>query len=331
MGNQSSQGLTLGAFRAQKPSYRFPIQQFSAWLEHLHAEGYVVLNGVLSQPDVENAKRLLWDDIEAAAPEGKQLLRSDARTWDAWRLSQSGLSANVAQGAGVWHVRGCKHVKQAFANIWGTSDLIVSMDCVIVSRPWWVNSFWRPETEGLHLDQNPFSKPGFECVQGMVPLLPVTCVTGGLQVVPGSHKEEAKKEQKAKYSHLQHRGDWCPLFDDNMKSQLLLAEAGDLILWDSRTIHGGLVGTGKIPQPTTCFKKRTEQPVELARLSVCVAMTPRAWASERVLNARIKGFQRGENFNHSPHEAGTSSGTVKGVRKRGLKPIELSEEQRALL
>jgi hypothetical protein len=35
---------------------------------------------------------------------------------------------------------------------------------------------------GLHLDQNPFAKPGFECVQGMMPLLPVTDEVGGLQV-----------------------------------------------------------------------------------------------------------------------------------------------------
>ena len=43
-------------------------------------------------------------------------------------------------------------------------------------------------------------------------------------------------------------GDWCPLnaLDPLYHDAILLtADPGDLILWDSRTIHGGRVGTGK--------------------------------------------------------------------------------------
>merc|ERR1719491_2020524 len=72
-------------------------------------------------------------------------------------------------------------------------------------------------------------------------------------------------------------------------------------------------------------------PIELARLSVAVAMTPRAWASFPVQRARIKGFKKGENFNHSPHEAGTSTGTVMTMARRGFKPPELTPEQQSLL
>lgn len=49
---------------------------------------------------------------------------------------------------------------------------------------------------------------------------------------------------------------------------LLLAEPGDLILWDSRTIHGGHVGTGA-----------AEANDELARMSVTVCMVPRSRAT----------------------------------------------------
>ena len=77
-----------------------------------------------------------------------------------------GLIPSLAQSQGAWFVRGVPKVKKSFASIWKTSDLITSMDCVIAWRPWWKNKFWKPNTEGLHLDQNPFSKPNLETVQG---------------------------------------------------------------------------------------------------------------------------------------------------------------------
>lgn len=50
-----------------------------------------------------------------------------------------------------------------------------------------------PRTEGLHMDQNPWAKPGRECFQGMLPLYDVTHEIGGLQVVPKSHLAERKE------------------------------------------------------------------------------------------------------------------------------------------
>lgn len=92
------------------------------------------------------------------------------------------------------------------------------------------------------MDQNPFQKPGRCCVQGMVPLFNVTETTGGLAVVPDSHRDESIK---TRHRHWDGRGDFCVLFGQDLaqkKKKLVLAEAGDLILWDSRTVHGGLVG-----------------------------------------------------------------------------------------
>merc|ERR1712066_587650 len=140
--------------------------------------------------------------------------------------------------------------------------------------------------------------------------------------------DEAKVQQKKQFPHLERRGDWCPLYRDEGDALLLLAEPGDLILWDSRTIHGGVVGTGDIGVSGEALEAL---PAELARLSVTVAMTPRSWASDLVQLARVKGFKKGENFNHSPHEAGTSTGTVPARPQRGFKPPELTPAQRSLL
>ena len=68
-----------------------------------------------------------------------------------------------------------------------------------------------------------------------------------VEVVPFSHCDESKIIFRARYPTMAGIGDWCPLSagDPMYKdAMLLLAEPGDLILWDSRTVHGGRVGTG---------------------------------------------------------------------------------------
>merc|ERR1711924_288433 len=159
----------------------------------------------------------------------------------------------------------------------------MGMDCVLIWRPWWLKASWKPATEGLHLDQNPFNKPGLECIQGMVPLLPVNDASGGLQVVPDSNLDDAKADFKRAHSHMRNSGDWCPCDDSDLKQKAILLHAspGDLILWDARTVHGGLVGNGN-----------SDSTAALERMAVAVSMTPRAMAGPLVLQRRQQGFQK---------------------------------------
>ena len=46
---------------------------------------------------------------------------------------------------------------------------------------------------------------------------------------------------------------------------------------------------------------------------------------------RRKGFLKGRNFNHTPHEAGSSSGTVHCLVHKGFVPPTLNPHQEALL
>ena len=302
-------------------SYSFDLDDLR-WVQYLRDEGYCVVRGAASKAEVEESKTLLWRDIEAA----HGAVRGAPQTWGGFWLNARGLLAHLAQSTGAWCVRGLPGVKAAFERVWATRDLLVSMDSVIAWRPWQLDESWRPQTEGLHIDQNPFTKPNFECVQGMVPLIDVTERSGGLQVVPKSHFEDERAIFRERYHW---GGDWCPLdSDDPMQARgvLLLATAGDLILWDSRTVHGGLVGTGCAGDDGD----RVEE-TELARLSVTVAMTPRERASKKVQTLRRAGFAAGESFNHCPHEAGTSSGTIKRKLPRACSRVELSELQQALL
>lgn len=304
-----------------RPTYAFHLED-GDWLAHLQNQGFVVLKAVGDTTQVSEAKNLMWDAI---CERHGHVQREDPATWR-FPLNPAGIVPWLAQSAGAWAVRGWPGVKRAFSQIWQDDDLIVSMDCALVWRPWWVadaERFWKPDTEGLHLDQNPFSKPYLDCYQGMVPLLPVDAISGGLQVVPGSHLDEPKEAFRKTHQHLKGKGDWCPCDDDDLRAQAILlhAEPGDLIIWDSRLVHGGLVGNGKGVSNET----------ELARLAQTVAMVPRGRASSLVLARRQDGFAKGETFNHCPHEAGTSSGTVRAPIRRDYRPVELSDAQRQLI
>lgn len=301
--------------------YRFNFDDRDAWLDHFHRRGYVVIAAAADAGEVAVAKDLLWRELES---QNRGLSRSRIDTWSDWSVDPRGIEPSLAQSEGAWSIRSLRKIKACFAAIWDTDDLLVSMDAVLVWRPWWVGNgkaqrISRPVTEGLHLDQNPFDKPYFDCVQGMVPLLPVTKQSGGLEVVPLSHLERAKVLTKRQNSRWKGQGDWCVLDEtDPMQhcTELLLAEAGDLILWDSRTVHGGRVGAG------------SGEVTDLARLSCTVAMSPRTMASAEVQRKRIEGQARGDAFNHCPHEAGSSSGTCSG---RTANVAVLTAEQKVLL
>ena len=50
-----------------------------------------------------------------------------------------------------------------------------------------------------------------------------------------------------------------------------------------------------------------------------------------MLRLRRAGFEAGESFNHVPHEAGTSSGTIRRRLPRACARAALAEAQQALL
>jgi len=290
------------------------------WFEELTKNGYCVVKGVATPDQVEQARGMYWDTFEE---QDKRLSRGDFSTWKDWNFSReigsTGilLEPAILHSSAAWFIRGLPTVKKCFETIWNTSDLIVSFDSLLLWKPWWENETWTPVTEGLHMDQNPFGKPQFCCVQGMVPLYDVTPQIGGLAVVAKSHLEGAKF--KSDYPQWSRGGDFCVLSKkDAMQkhAKIVFCEAGDLILWDSRTVHGGIVGTGGT----------SGNPTQLARLSQTVCMTPRAWASEKVQAQRKLYFANGKGTSHWPHELRATA-----TPSSPFKAIDLTPEQLALI
>ena len=92
------------------------------------------------------------------------------------------------QSEASWFIRSHPEIIRAFKEIWKTEQdpdppMLTSMDTMICWRPWEyskrpVNKYgaerWQPRVERLHCDQSPKLRKGLHCVQGMVPLYPVT-------------------------------------------------------------------------------------------------------------------------------------------------------------
>jgi len=295
----------------QREDYHFQLDE--DWLKYLEENGYVVIKGVANNDEVNHAIDLYWKHFESHS----KAKRDDPTTWVEWGVDIRGIvvDGGTIQSEAAWYVRALPKIKSVFSKIWSTDSLLVSMDSVILWKPWWGSSKSRiPRTEGFHVDQNPFLKPGKECFQGMVPLYDVTMETGGLQVVPKSHLPEAKSY----WQNSGDNGDFVMLKpSDPMRKQgkLVLASAGDIIIWDSRTVHGGWVGTGTNTEPT-----------HLTRLSQTVCMTPKSKASDKVLTERVEGFEQGLGFSHWPHQV-----HVTCHPRQGYKPITLTAEQKDLL
>merc|ERR1712039_1148588 len=98
-------------------------------------------------------------------------------------------------------------------------------------------------------------RPGKQCIQGLVNLLPMSPEIGGNVLVPGRHKEH--DQIPTKYGkRIAKLGSEIDHFrfpsNDPLLSGLATVhlEPGDLLLWDSRTIHCSGPGEGNLdPAP----------------------------------------------------------------------------------
>jgi ectoine hydroxylase-related dioxygenase (phytanoyl-CoA dioxygenase family) len=134
-------------------------------------------------------------------------------------------------------------VLEAFAHLWGTSDLLVSFDGMNITLP---SPLQTKSSPWPHVDQSP-TRRGLQCVQGILNLAPNGPDDGGLLVYAGSH---ALNEQFFETHNVQERptwgsGDWFGFTETEVEwytkrgceLRKVCAEPGDLIVWDSRTVH----------------------------------------------------------------------------------------------
>jgi hypothetical protein len=198
----------------------------------------------------------------------------------------------VAHEKFMWDARMEPGVLSAFSTLWGTDDLLVSFDALNVTFP---NRKDRPRRlPWPHIDQSPMRK-GLQCAQGVINFSNSGPEDGGLLVYPGSHllSEEFFETQTDKttwqvrdgYDFTEEQVKWFT--DHGITPHKVCASPGDLIIWDSRTIHWGTEPTEK---------------GNTIRTVIYASYAPAYLASPETLKTKSQVFQAWEATTHWAHD-----------------------------
>lgn len=191
----------------------------------------------------------------------------------------------------VWAVRSEQGVIDAFETVYQDKDLLVSFDAINYG---FANRTNLPSNNPWpHQDQDP-EAPGFRCLQGLVNLHDCGPDDGGLIVCKNAHMmseqfhEDMKDEERIPawtpewYGFTDAGMQW--LKDHGCEWHKVCAEAGDLIVWDSRTPH---------------YNVPTKSNVD--RLAIYTCYMPVADASQEDLIRKKKAFEDRIGTTHWPN------------------------------
>lgn len=141
----------------------------------------------------------------------------------------------------AWYIRTKPAVQDAFKKVWKTDELVVSFDgaCYMPRDLQYEDKCW------MHCDQGP-TKVGRQCVQGLVSLTSNKQRT--IVMYEGTHQVHEEYCMSRDLISKQ-TSDWVPI-DKYAREEIaeldikrvLSVDAGDMVLWDSRTFHENQTG-----------------------------------------------------------------------------------------
>lgn len=192
----------------------------------------------------------------------------------------------------IWEARTEPKILETFAKIWGTDELLVSFDALNITLP---NRVDKPALKPWpHVDQSPYRR-GLHCVQGVINLSQAGLEDGSLVVYPKSNLviEEFLDTQVDRSTWLAK--DWRPFTEKELewyearglKPHKVLAEPGDLLIWDSRTAHWGA--------------EPTEQSNTI-RTVIYASYSPASLASKETLERKKQAFESFRATTHWAHD-----------------------------
>lgn len=280
--------------------------------KYLQKYGYVVIKNVLSQQESNTAINLIWDYLENL---NTGINRHNYHTWnnDKWPpVVQGGIltSHGIGQSNVQWFIREKKRVINSFARIWDTNNLLTSFDGIGIFRPWKLNYQWKiPQYDSpLYINQHPIHRPGLQCVQGLVNLLPMDESSGGLVLIPKSHLDFPNLITKYpnRISNIPLNTDYFkypqndPLLINNKNKPIMChLEVGDMLLWDARTIHNSSSGLVE-PSPNTQIMRAISLISMFPRHLVPIDVTELRKQSPYSLNSTTNWCDRFVSFYDNP-------------------------------
>lgn len=325
--NMTNQPILIKEYSSNRYNINDPLL-----LEYLQKNGYVIIKDILTLEEIQFSKELLWEFLN----EKCQMNQNDISTWTDENFAKLGDSttgilafSGINHSKFLWYLRTRPNVKRIFEIIFQTNDLLTSFDGGNIFRPWHnpiLSNYHSKTSQGwFHVDQGR-KLLGFHCVQGLISLTDSNQNTGGFCVIPGSHHHhtELMKTIATNNQNFVMIPDNSPIL---LNEQILpICYAGDMILWDSRTIHcntPSLVSTPNCPID------------ELLRIVGYVCMTPTSFTErnideeitkEEILETRIRLYERNIGTSHWPHLLSSSiskNSTIPKIRDFENEPEDI--------
>ena len=226
-GNPSTATSSRSRLRTTLDGAPLNVLSEADWQFWLH-NGYVIIKNAVPKEQVAQTARFLWE-FEEKDP-------NDPATWytppraemQMKELTNTGM-VEVYNHQKLWDNRQLPRVHAAFADIWGTDKLWVTIDRANLNFP------LRPgfEYKGfIHWDYDPETKP--QNVQGVLALADQTDENmGGFQCIPELFRtyDTWKLTQPEDRDHFKPDTTGFPLVKASM-------EAGDLLIFNSSQPHG---------------------------------------------------------------------------------------------
>ncbi|EFA84659.1 hypothetical protein PPL_01649 [Heterostelium album PN500] len=251
------------------------------WRKHLYHNGWAVVRDVIPTERCKVYSDSFWDWIENFNTGVK---RNSKKSWEtgSWPSSIHGILQNYAFGQNqfVWDIRSEQPIIDVFTQVYNTDQLLVSFDGGNLSKP-----VKKQDKDWYHFDQGS-NKFGFRCVQGFLNLNDCQDNDGGLILYQGSH---LKHDQYFTETGIDSKGDWYKFevepnelsYFKDCKKIKVNCNIGDIVLWDSRTIHYACAPTS-----------------DKCRMVVYVSYQPASLISEADLAKKINCFNEKRMTSH---------------------------------
>ena len=143
--------------------------------------GYVIVHDAVPRENLEAVIGVIWNFLEMDRNDPSTWYRDPERLNGMPELNQSGM-VELYHHQTLWDNRQYPRVHAAFADIWGTEKLWVTIDRVNLNppaRPGW-------DFQGfIHWDIDTSLRPLESKVQGVLSLTDTSAGQGGFQCVPG--------------------------------------------------------------------------------------------------------------------------------------------------
>jgi hypothetical protein len=305
------------AHAPQLSPHRFSLEDAAAIQASLRRDGYAVVASAATQAELEQARALLWQHLEAQ----HSWQRDQPRTWTDEAFEQpdigpprgsssrrhglggnprSGLLGSTVHSDCFWYCRTLPGVLRAFEIAYRTDDLVTAFDNMAINRPITCEqpalaNMTTGRGEGVghrwdaslhtHHNQDEFGDEVFICY-AILPLWDMNEQTGATAIAPGSHtpgnvaaiNEWRANNQEALADTSDPDRHLKPFWALGIQPGPIQVRAGDLCIFDTALFHSACPATDPYGD-------------ELLRAICIMSMAPRLLLSPTILRARRLAFE----------------------------------------